>query len=127
MQDAIEEETGAIAGKGSAGAIRTMRTRSKAKDQKSRFGITESWYWFGPVVPVKIGAAFDASDLLAVIDEPGTASASGDLVVECSQVAYFLRRWRRGGHLDQVYMERVMGDREGKSLPLINTDANDFL
>ena len=92
MQDAIEEVSGAVAGKGPASSVRAVSAGGEAKNEQSRLGIAESGNGFGPIIPVEVGAAFDVSDLLAVFDESCTASASSDLVVEYGQAVYFLRR-----------------------------------
>ena len=69
-----------------------MSAGSKAKYEESRVGIAESGNGFGPIVPFKVSAPFDATDLLAVFDEPRAASAGRDLTVQFGQVIGFLSR-----------------------------------
>lgn len=69
-----------------------MSAGSKAKYEESRVGIAESGNGFGPIVPFKVSAAFDAADLLAVFDKPCAASAGRDLAVQYGQIIGFLSR-----------------------------------
>jgi len=85
VQDTIKEIAGAVTGERPAGTIGTVSARSKAQNQKPCLRIAEAGHGFSPIIPFEIGAAFYASNLLAIFDKPGAAGTSGNFMVELNQ------------------------------------------
>ena len=111
VQDAIEKMSGAIAGKRPAGAVGSVSAGSKAENKQPGVGIAEAGDGPGPVVPIKIGAAFDLSNLLAVFHKSSAARAGSDFVVQDNQIVFCLRGRRHP-------KSSLHGERLERSLPL---------
>jgi hypothetical protein len=78
MEDRVHEVSGAIAGEGAARPIGSVGSGCEAQDEDAGVGVAESGNGFGPVFLVAIGLATDFADAADVVDEPGTAGATGD-------------------------------------------------
>src|SRR3954464_4319546 len=82
VQHRVEKVGGAIAGEHAAGAIGAVRTGREAEDQHLSIDVAETRHGLGPVFPIEIGATLNGANLAAMIDEPGTLRASGDVAIE---------------------------------------------
>src|SRR5215813_4541203 len=97
VKNAIEEVPGAVAGKGTAGPVGAVRSRSQRQNQQARLGIAPSWNRFGPVLPVEIGTTLLARDLAAMRDQPRTSCASDDLSIQLTELLLDDRTKLAGG------------------------------
>src|SRR4029077_8958430 len=86
MQDRIHEVAGAIASEWAACPVRSMGARRKTENQQSCVGISESGHGLGPIVPFEISAALDLAYLAAMSNQPRTAYARDNLLIERSKV-----------------------------------------
>jgi hypothetical protein len=89
MQDGIHEVAGAIAGEGTPGAVGSVGSGGKAKDENAGAGVAEAGNRAGPVGLVKVGTAFRFADTAAVVAKAGAAFTGND------GVANLLKEWGR--------------------------------
>jgi hypothetical protein len=89
MQDGIHEVARAIASEGTTGAIRSVSTRSQAKDENTGAGVAEARNGTGPVGLILVGTAFRFADAAAVVAQAGTALTGDD------GVANLMEEWGR--------------------------------
>src|SRR3954466_14457605 len=82
VQHGIEEISGAVASKHTARAIGAVRARSEAENENLSVDVAKAGHGLGPVFPIEVGATLDGANLAAMIDEPGTLRASGDVAIE---------------------------------------------
>lgn len=79
----IQELPGTVAREHTSCSIRAMRAGGQSENEQTGGRISERGYWFAPVIPVKICAAFRRGNLPAVSPETRTSSAGDDLAVQC--------------------------------------------
>ena len=77
MQDRVHEVSGAVAGEGTAGAVRSVGSGRKAENEDAGARISEAGNGAGPVGLVEIGAAFGLTDAMTVFAET-RAEVAGD-------------------------------------------------
>ena len=82
VEDGVHEVAGAVAGKGAAGAVGSVGAWCEAHDEDAGVGIAESGNRFRPVFLVAIGFAPRLADTANVGDEPRTARAIGDVLLD---------------------------------------------
>ena len=78
VEDGIHEVAGAVAGKGTAGAVGSVGSGSKAEDKDAGAGVAEARYGASPVGLVLVGAAPGFADAAAVVAQAGATLAGGD-------------------------------------------------
>ena len=78
MQDGVHEIAGAIAGKGSTGAVRSVGAGREAQDEDAGAWIAEAGNRARPVGLIKVGAAFGLADALTVFAKARTKFAGDD-------------------------------------------------
>jgi hypothetical protein len=81
MQDGVHEITGAVAGKGPAGAICSVRPRGKAENEDPSAWVTKTWNGPCPIGLILVGAALSFADTAAVVAQTWAALTCGDGVV----------------------------------------------
>jgi hypothetical protein len=81
MQDGIHEITGAVAGKGPAGAVCPVRPWSKAENEDPSAWVAKTWNGACPVGLILVGAALGFADTAAVVTQTGAALTCGDGMV----------------------------------------------
>ena len=89
VEDGIHEVAGAIASKGTTGAIRSVSTRSQAEDENAGAGVAEARNGARPVGLVLVGTAFRFADAAAVVAQAGTTFTAND------GIANLLEEWGR--------------------------------
>src|ERR1700741_3360115 len=95
-----------------------MRAGSQAHDEDARIRIAESWYRFAPVLPVAIGAALLARDLLAVGNEAGAARATDHFAIENREPGHLAITSQRGDvFIPPTFDELTIGE-EAETPPL---------
>src|ERR1700741_979918 len=89
-----------------------MRAGSQAHDEDARIRIAESWYRFAPVLPVAIGAALLARDLLAVGNEAGAARATDHFAIENREPGHLAITSQRGDvFIPATFDELTIGEK----------------
>jgi hypothetical protein len=81
IQGLIQEDTGAIARKHPARAIRAVRARRQSDNQQLRLWVTESGHRFTPIRPIPIRQALLARDAFPIFHQPRALPAGDDLFV----------------------------------------------
>src|SRR5437879_3583186 len=91
-----------------------MRARRESEEEHTRLGVAESRHRLGPVFPIAIGALLLLSDLLAVRDQPRTARASDDILIELGEP---------GGHRLILSLSRLLNLRESSEDAVVGIPA----
>src|SRR6476661_5383069 len=63
-----------------------MGPRREAKNQQARVGISKTGHGFGPVVPVKVSAAFDLAHFAAMRNQSRAERARNDFFIERTKI-----------------------------------------
>lgn len=82
VEDRVHEVAGAVSREGTAGAVGSMGAWGEAEHEDAGVGVAEAWDGFGPVLLVAIGLAAGFADASNVVDEPRTARAGDDAVLQ---------------------------------------------
>ena len=82
VENGVHEVAGAVAGKGTAGAVSPMGSWREAEDEDAGVGVAESGHRFGPVFLVAIGFAPSLADAANVGDESRTTGAICDVLLK---------------------------------------------
>src|SRR5581483_2013990 len=85
MQHWIKKASRGVAGEGTSGAVRAMRSGRKPQDEHTRIRITKSRDRPSPVFPILIGAALFFSNFLTVLHQPRTARAGNHFTVQTGE------------------------------------------
>ena len=85
VENGIQKVAGAVAGKGPAGPVGTVRARSQAQDQQTGLLVAKRRNWLGPVNPVPVGTALAGGDLFAILPQAAAALTADDFLVEENQ------------------------------------------
>lgn len=78
VEDRVHEVAGAVSGEGTAGAVGSVSSGRKAKDEDAGARVAEAGYGFCPVGLIEVGAPLGLADGAAVDAETGTALAGDD-------------------------------------------------
>ena len=82
VQRGKERNAGAVAGEHAPGAVGAVRTGGQSHQPQAGVHIAKAGDRLPPIVVIFVSAAFFTGNSLAPFDQPGTGTASNDIVIE---------------------------------------------
>src|SRR5262249_856148 len=97
VEHPIKKMSGAVAGEGTAGTVGTVGPRREPQNQQACLRVAPSRNRLSPVVPIEVGTALFLADLATVRDQPRTARASNDFLIQLGEAPGDDRKKLAGG------------------------------
>src|SRR5215467_9437636 len=77
--------SGAVAGKGTAGSVRSMRPRRQPQNQETRSRIAPSRHRLGPVLPIDVGATLLLPNFSTMRNQARALRAGNDFLINLKE------------------------------------------
>src|SRR5215831_19391022 len=77
--------SGAVAGKGTAGPVRSVGPRRQPQNQETRSRIAPSRHRLGPVLPIDVGATLFLPNLSTMGNQPRALRAGNDFLINLKE------------------------------------------